>query len=162
VAGFTTDKNIIFRRDTWLYPHYTALRILHGVYRHRIAPRLMMVGSATTRSPGGGLRGLPGGGRRSSGISLPTRPPQLKFERSGCPFNLSKDIVASIDHANTNYRADFVFETLHVASNLSFSVTLLPTFTIIWRNFSEYSLTDPVCWSLLREFHARSFSYGST
>jgi hypothetical protein len=28
--------------------------------------------------------------------------------------------VASIDHANTNYRADFVFETLHIASDLIF------------------------------------------
>jgi hypothetical protein len=88
-----------------------------------------MVGSATTRCPGGGLCGLPGS-RRSSGACLPARPPQFKVERFGRAFNLSKDSVASIDHTNTNYRADFVFETLHIASEFIFLWQLVPSLDV--------------------------------
>jgi hypothetical protein len=79
----------------------------------------MMVGSATTRCPGGGICGVLGR-RRSSGVCLPARPPQFKVERFGRALYLSKDSVASIDHTNTNYREDFVFETFHIASEFIF------------------------------------------
>jgi hypothetical protein len=119
VAGFTTTKTQFFGEINGCILLKQLVRISYGVYRYRIAPCLMMVGSATTRSPGGGLCGLPISGR-SSGISLPARPPQLKVERFGRALYLRKDSVASIDHTNTNYRADVAFETLHIASELIF------------------------------------------
>jgi hypothetical protein len=161
VPGFNTTKTQFFGEISGRILLRKLVRISRGVYRYRLAPCLVMVGSASTRCPCGGLRGLPGS-RRSSGTSITARHPQLKIERFSPAVYLSKDCIASIDHNHTNCRADSVFKTLHIVSELIFLSDVLPTFTNNWRNVSELYLTEPVFWIFLREFQARSSYNGST
>jgi hypothetical protein len=136
VPGFTTTKTQLLRAIPFRILLGQFVSFPHVIYWNRITPCLVMVGSATTRCLGGGLCGLPGS-RRFSGVCLPARPPQFKVERFDRAFYQGKDSVASIDHTSTNYRADFVFETLHIASEFIFLSDIITHFTINWRNFSE-------------------------